>query len=336
MSEDNIPDTPAEQAWMVYKGTSTPTDGEVIFPTAPPWRDFARSSHHRGFTYQATPEQVQMVNAALYLRRPLLVTGRPGVGKSSLAYSIAEELKLGAVLRWTITSRTTLNDGLYRYDAIGRMQAAQLSKNEEGPPDIGEYLTLGPLGTALLPSDKPRVLLIDEIDKSDIDLPNDLLNIFEEGEFEIPELARISAKQQPVPVREFQSDNKVKIDKGKVRCATFPVVVMTSNGERDFPAPFLRRCLRLYIKPPDVKELARIVNAHLEGTLKGQNEDAQKRITKLIAEFVNRRDERNELLANDQLLNAIFMMTHDLLPKTKDIGGLKEAILKPLDSADTK
>jgi MoxR-like ATPase len=214
------------------------------------------------------------------------------------------------------------------------MQAAQLKKPGEDPPEIGDYLTLGPLGTALLPSDKPRVLLIDEIDKSDIDLPNDLLNIFEEGEFEIPELARIPTAQQPVSVREYQSDNRVRIDKGKVRCTTFPLVVMTSNGERDFPAPFLRRCLRLYIKPPDDQELARIVNAHLEEALKGQDAAARERVNDLIAEFVKRRDDRNESLANDQLLNAIFMVTRELLPKTDDIGGLKEAILKPLDSAD--
>jgi MoxR-like ATPase len=100
---------------MVYKGTSTPIEGEVKFPDAPPWRDFAQPGRRRGLTYRATPDQIKMVNAALYLRRPLLVTGRPGVGKSSLAYSVAEELKLGAVLRWTITSRTSLNDGLYRY-----------------------------------------------------------------------------------------------------------------------------------------------------------------------------------------------------------------------------
>src|SRR5262249_1730900 len=217
--------------WRIYKGTSTPTPDEVMFPTAPPWRDFTAMVGRRGATYQATQEQIRIVNAALYLRRPLLVTGRPGVGKSSLAYSVAEELRLGAVLRWTITSRTTLNDGLYRYDAIGRMQEAQLNKDSKVPPDIGKYLTLGPLGTAMLPSRMPRVLLIDEIDKSDIDLPNDLLNIFEEGEFEIPELARIPEENQPVEVREYQSDNKVKINKGKVQCTTFPFVVMTSNGE---------------------------------------------------------------------------------------------------------
>jgi MoxR-like ATPase len=328
MSENPIP------GWMIYKGVSKPTDDEVSFPAPPPWRDFALSGSRRGETYQATPEQIRIVNAALYLRRPLLVTGRPGVGKSSLAYSVAEELRLGAVLRWTITSRTTLNDGLYRYDAIGRLQEAQLNKDAKVPPDIGKYLTLGPLGTAMLPSRAPRVLLIDEIDKSDIDLPNDLLNIFEEGEFEIPELARIPEEQQPVEAREFQSDNKAKIDKGKVRCTTFPFVVMTSNGERDFPAPFLRRCLRLYIKPPDEKELARIVNAHLEDALKGQDDTARTRVANLINEFVKRRDERNESLANDQLLNAIFLMTRELLPRTDDIGGLKEAVLKPLDSPD--
>src|SRR5262249_23530267 len=163
MSEKNASD------WRIYKGTSTPTPDEVMFPTAPPWRDFTAMVGRRGATYQATQEQIRIVNAALYLRRPLLVTGRPGVGKSSLAYSVAEELRLGAVLRWTITSRTTLNDGLYRYDAIGRMQEAQLNKDSKVPPDIGKYLTLGPLGTAMLPSRMPRVLLIDEIDKSDID-----------------------------------------------------------------------------------------------------------------------------------------------------------------------
>src|SRR5262249_13832347 len=100
------------------------------------------------------------------------------------------------------------------------------------------------------------------------------------------------------------------------------------------PAPFLRRCLRLYIKPPDEKELARIVNAHLEDALKGQDDAARNRVTNLINEFVKRRDERNESLANDQLLTAIFLMTRELLPRTDDIGGLKEAVLKPLDSPD--
>jgi len=144
-------------------------------PDPPPWRRFG-TQRPRGTTFQASPEEKQAINAALYLRRPLLVTGKPGTGKTSLAFAVANELKLGRVLRWSITSRSTVSEGLYRYDAIGRMQDRQLHPKET--PDIGKYLRLGPLGTALLPSKLPRVLLVDELDKSDIDLPNDLLDIF--------------------------------------------------------------------------------------------------------------------------------------------------------------
>lgn len=104
------------------------------------------------------PEEVEAVNAALYLRRPLLVTGNPGTGKSTLAHAVAHELGLGKVLRWPIVSRTTLKDGLYHYDAIGRLQDVQLDRAVAGQtapserPPIGSYLRLGPLGTALLPA----------------------------------------------------------------------------------------------------------------------------------------------------------------------------------------
>ncbi|MFM6814789.1 MAG: AAA family ATPase, partial [Dolichospermum sp.] len=123
-----------------------------------------------------------------------------GTGKTSLAYAVAYELGLGEVLHWPITTRTTLKDGLYSYDAIGRLQDAK-DKDKDNLAEIGKYINLGSLGTALLPSEKPRVLLIDEIDKSDIDLPNDLLHIFEEGEFEIPELRRIADKIAQVEVQ---------------------------------------------------------------------------------------------------------------------------------------
>src|SRR5205823_6354697 len=124
----------------------------------------------RAQAYRADDKVVNMVNAALYLRRPLLVTGRPGTGKSTLAYSIAFELKLGPVLYWPITSRSTLTESLYQYDALGRLQEASLqqSASRSGDfqsPDIGRFIRLGPLGTALLPRARPRVLLIDELDK---------------------------------------------------------------------------------------------------------------------------------------------------------------------------
>jgi MoxR-like ATPase len=334
--------------WMIYRGLSKPAEGHIEFPPPPPWRTFSNQSERRGKTFRTSEEQIRLVNAALYLRRPLLITGKPGVGKSSLAYAVAEELQLGTVLRWPITSRSTLAEGLYRYDAIGRMQEVQI--HPQDIPDIGKYVTLGPLGTALTPrdkseslSDKPRVLLIDEIDKSDIDLPNDLLNIFEEGEFEIPELARIPAAQQPVTVRLFQTEETKEIDFGKVSCVNFPFVVLTSNGERDFPAPFLRRCLRLKIEPPSVEELKEIVNAHLEdylvslkaGKAEALASDVDDKVNQLVIDFVTRRDTKNEVLANDQLLNAVFLLTHELGADTLTRERLQEAILRPLENKDS-
>jgi hypothetical protein len=145
-------------------------------------------------------------NAALYLRRPLLLTGSPGAGKSTLAHAVAYELGLGRVLHWPIVSRSTLQDGLYRYDAIARLQDNQIAAHSgTAPPGgIGSYIRLGPLGTALLPTAKPRVLLIDELDKSDIDLPNDLLNVMEEGEYGIPELERLAEREPQVDVLRHQ------------------------------------------------------------------------------------------------------------------------------------
>ena len=250
-------------------------------PLAPPWRRFKpvsekdrRSRKPRGakLRFKADGEATELVNIALLLRRPLLVTGKPGIGKSSLAYAIAHELKLGKVLVWPIASRSTLQQGLYSYDAVGRLQdvaarnaslvaaagaalaPAPAPSATDTAKEIGRYIRLGPLGTALLSWKRPRVLLIDEIDKSDIDLPNDLLHVFEEGEYEIPELARLPADEDgkfpPVEVWLHKSRKTTKIHRGHVRCRAFPLVLLTSNGEREFPPAFLRRCLRLDLKQP--------------------------------------------------------------------------------------
>ena len=189
-------------------------------------------SRERGQTYQIEHTEAERVNAALYLRRPLLVTGEPGTGKSSLAYSVAAELGLGEVLRWPIGSKTTLRAGLYQYDAIGRLQEANLREIEARAGsgvaesvDIGSYIRLGPLGTALLPTRRPRVLLVDEFDKSDIDLPNDLLDVFEEGDHKIPELARLPSQHDPVIVMTADEDGHAEIVGGRVRCDAFPLVI---------------------------------------------------------------------------------------------------------------
>ena len=309
MNQDSKPE------WWIFRGTKQRHDGIRRLPEPPPWRQFTPAARAaRGTTFELGEHEIEVVNAGLYLRRPLLITGKPGVGKTSLTYAVAHELDLGNVLRWSITTQTTLKDGLYRYDAIGRLQDTSLQREEaKTPPPIGNYLRLGPLGTAFAASDKPRVLLIDEIDKSDIDLPNDLLHIFEEGEFEIPELARLPKDQETVEILPHDAEENtpgIRIKRGRVRCTHFPLVVMTSNGEREFPPAFLRRCLQLEMKLPDREKLGRIVAAHLK-----MDPAHQDTVDTLIDTFLSRRDEQKNELAADQLLNAVYLALKDIHPE---------------------
>ena len=329
----------ADSDWRIFRGTGK-DDGDISrLPPPPDWRNFqdddkgaAEFQDQRGQRFRARPEAIEMVNAALYLRRPLLITGNPGTGKSSLAYAVAHELKLGTVLKWAITTRTTLKDGLYGYDAIARLQDAQIPNTEDPQSNreqIGDYITLGALGTAFLPSDNPRVLLIDEIDKSDIDLPNDLLNLFEDGEFPIPELQRIKTSEVEVRTldRNGFKQGQATIRNGIVRCRTFPLVIMTSNNERDFPPPFLRRCLRLDMSAPkEITELSEIVAAHFLEPEVLQKAEA------LIAEFSRTQKSQKGLLAIDQLLNVIHLVTREPPPTEREQETLRKRLLRFLDS----
>jgi MoxR-like ATPase len=298
--------------WLIYRGTTEPHDEIDRLPAPPPWRTFeggppltvdrdAVNARRRRLslaaTYQVDAKAVELVNTALYLRRPLLVSGDPGTGKSTLAYAVARELRLGAVLRWPISSRSTTRDGLYRYDAVGRIEEASAGLVVDADP--GRYMRLGPLGTALAPYRLPRVLLIDEIDKSEMDLPNDLLDVFEEGEFEIPELARIADSHPEVRVRPADDGPAVTVAGGRVECRAFPLVILTSNREREFPPAFLRRCVRLDLEAPDHGRLAAIVGAHLGSAEADSAAD-------LIDAFLARRDVGG--LATDQLLNAVYLI----------------------------
>ncbi|CAM5640940.1 AAA family ATPase [Streptomyces avidinii] len=346
--------------WLIYRGVGEPHDGIDALPDPPPWRDFdggpvaepggparvadgnvaRRLGAHRQAAelHRPEPEELEAINAALYLRRPLLVTGFPGTGKSTLAHAVAHELRLGRVLRWPVVSRTVLQDGLYRYDALARLQDVQIAASGGGPapgthgsgsesgtaagpaavPGIGKYIRLGPLGTALLPTARPRVLLIDELDKSDIDLPNDLLNVLEEGEFALPELERVADTEPEVQVL-TDDGTKVTVRGGRVRCRAFPFIILTSNGERDFPAALLRRCIQLGLGQPGEKRLATMVRAHL-------GEEAARLGADLIREFLSR--SQTELVAADQLLNAVYL-THYAAPPTRE--DLADLLIQRLD-----
>ncbi|MGW3766992.1 AAA family ATPase [Actinomadura verrucosospora] len=330
------------EGWEIYRGDARPHDGLARLPDPPPWRRFDAAGDtadgaarlpggglERALAYRPKPNVVTMVNVALRLRRPLLVTGKPGTGKSTLAYNVAHELGLGPVLDWPITSRVTLQEGLYRYDAIGRLHETSLRRAlapgaDTEAPDIGRYIRLGPLGTALLPQPRPRVLLIDELDKSDIDLPNDLLNVFEEGGFTIPELERLPEDQPVVHVMPAKGPDRVPVGRGRVQCTAFPLVVITSNGEREFPPAFLRRCVRLVIEPPSPEELAEIVEAHLGPAASAASAD-------LIREFLDRREQGD--LATDQLLNAVYLSTTGSRPSEATLQDMVRAILRPLGAA---
>ncbi len=322
------PDSPPD--WWIYRGTGRPLHDVRLadrLPDPPPWRTFRGATLPERdvfppddgeierklgteLSYSARdvdPHEAEMVNAALYLRRPLLVTGRPGSGKSSLAYRISRELGLGRVLRWPITSQTTLKSGLYDYDAIGRVQAAAAwkelggaGKGAPGEVPIGEFVRLGELGTAFLPRRLPRVLLVDELDKSESDLPHDLLGLFEDGEFVIPELARDARRSTSAEVFTADPGYTAEIQYGRVLCSAFPIVVITSNGEREFPPAFLRRCLRLETREPDAGQLAAMVAAHAL--------DAEGSRAGLIEDFIARSAAVGGLPA-DKLLDAVFLAT---------------------------
>jgi MoxR-like ATPase len=341
--------------WWIYRGAG-PTGSRLAMLDAerPPWRRFDgvpdpdyripsldeprfRAARRRGEGYQPADDDVDVVNAAMFLRRPLLVGGKPGVGKSTLAYSIATDLELGPVLHWAVTSKSSLRDGLYQYDAIRRLQDANLhrlttptrsraerSSAGDGAASIGHYITLGPLGTALLPTERPRVLLVDELDKGDIDLAGDLLTVFEEGHFEIPELTRVGKREPSVEV--VTHDGGVaSVHHGRVQCRAFPIVVLTTNGEREFPPAFLRRCVRLTIEQPAGERLKRILAHRLEVEgLAGMDD--------LIAQFADH--SLTGTVATDQLLSAIELRLRGVWADAQGAQRLREVILKPLSGPD--
>ncbi len=187
--------------------------------------------------YVATPDLMLAVNAAIRLQRPLLIKGEPGTGKTMLAEEVAAALGM-PLLQWHIKSTTKAQQGLYEYDAVSRLRDSQLG--DDKVKDIGNYIVKGTLWQAF-EAERPTVVLIDEIDKADIEFPNDLLRELDRMEFHVYETREtIKARHRPI-------------------------VFITSNNEKELPDAFLRRCFFHYIKFPDRDTMQRIVDVHFPG-----------------------------------------------------------------------
>ena len=199
--------------------------------------------------YVATPDLMLAVNAAITLQRPLLVKGEPGTGKTMLAETVAEALGL-PLLQWHIKSTTKAQQGLYEYDAVSRLRDSQLG-GEHGSRvhDISNYIVKGVLWQAFS-AETPTVILIDEIDKADIEFPNDLLRELDRMEFYVYETRQL------------------------IRARHRPVVMITSNNEKELPDAFLRRCFFHYIKFPDKETMQAIVDVHFPGLKKALLKEA--------------------------------------------------------------
>lgn len=259
--------------------------------------------------YLPSDEIIEAVNLAIHLKRPLLLKGEPGCGKTKLAQAVAYELN-AEFEPWYIKSITNAQDGLYTYDHGKHLRYTQLASTNNLPqkelkrinnPDI--YITYGPIGKAFL-NEKQTVLLIDEIDKADIDFPNDLLFELEENRMIIKEkdYEEKSAKQSPI-------------------------VFITSNDEKDLPDAFLRRCLFLYIEFPDQNRLEKIVKSHFPGYSKSLIKKATSRFLELREQMKIEKGFASKKISTSELIDWLRVLS--MYPEDNILKSLKSNILAP-------
>ena len=245
--------------------------------------------------YIAAEDLLGAVNIAMALEKPLLVKGEPGTGKTMLAEAIAEALGKQLII-WNIKSTTKAQDGLYVYDVVQRLYDSQFGN--AGVDDIAKYIKLGKLGEAFM-SDEQVVLLIDEIDKADLEFPNDLLWELDKMEFYIPETGEtIKAKHRPI-------------------------VIITSNAEKELPSAFLRRCIFHYISFPDRAQMEEIVRVHfdqLDEALLQQTLDAFYRIREM--DDIEKKPSTSELVDWIHALMLSGIPQEDILKKIPFAGVL--------------
>ncbi len=237
--------------------------------------------------YLPSEPLIEAVNLTIFLKkRPLLLKGDPGCGKTRLAQAVAYELGL-PYEPWYIQSTTKARDGLYTYDAVGRLHDAQLARFDEEQrskvKNSSEYIEMGPLGRAFQNSQR-TVVLIDEIDKADIDFPNDLLQALDEGRFTIQETGdEIKAKQPPI-------------------------IFITSNDEKDLPDAFLRRCLFHYIEFPSESKLVEILNAHFPNSSENVVLQAVLRFKNLRRQMEQERARTGKKVSTSELIDWFTLL----------------------------
>jgi len=250
--------------------------------------------------YVTTDDLRIAVNAAIVLERPLLIKGEPGTGKTVLAHEISKALN-APLIEWHIKSTTKAQQGLYEYDAVSRLRDSQLG--DEKVHDIANYIKKGKMWEAFTHNQRP-ILLIDEIDKADIEFPNDLLQEIDRMEFFVYETGEI------------------------IKAAHRPVVIITSNNEKELPDAFLRRCFFHYIQFPDAETMATIVDVHFP--------DLKKRLVReALNVFYNVRDipGLKKKPSTSELLDWIkLLLNEDVSPETLHESDLKK-VIPPLHGA---